>query len=738
MSRSSVIDPTDQNGPGHLGEPLRGLGARQFIRILKTRRVAVIFTVILVIGGAAVYCIFKERRYEGVAIVDIDPNRSSGASLEDTINEKLGDSEANTKLQTEIQVMQSDGSLLAVAKGLDLVHRAPFSNLPVFLKGNPPKGDQLSAIQRAVLLRKMRADLSIKLSPGTTLVEVHYLSPDSALAAQVANAVVDRFIEQDLTASTSGEARVAAWLSSEMNDLRNQASVAQQKLAVFQKENGVIGADETQNVVVDRLRLLNQQLTNAEADRILKEARYKIAATRDPELLASVSQSTTLQAMRAQQVDLRSQFDQLSSKFGSGYPRVAELRQQLTDLDQEIRQEIGRIEQRFEEEYLSSQSSEASLRSNLSAQEQLAYKLNAGASQFAMLRHDAESSRDLYDALQYKLREAGVTETLKSAQIHIIDSATAPAIPVEPKVVKVMAISTLLSFFVGIAVALLLDALDDTLRTATDLEASTSLAVLTSVPHVRLNWSEEDGGQPSSDLSSEKRADLIVLRDSASLAAEAYRTLRSSVFFSYLDRNIRIVLITSASAEEGKSLTASNYALSVAQSGLRVLLIDADLRRGRVHKTFQISNRQGLMAAITGNLSVSDYPQPIAELPSLRILPTGPQLPYPSETLASNKMKEFIEHCSEHFDLVVIDSAPLLPVSDTMPLSALADAVVLVVRAGHTHRRALLRSIDRLRLARARVAGAVVTDVDLKLEDYYGYAGKYGYGDAYSRQETDA
>jgi polysaccharide biosynthesis transport protein len=715
-----------------------GLTVPEMIRVVRTRRSIVAITFAVIFGLSVLYAIFGTRKYEGIGRLDIDPNRSSTTSLSDTLAQTLGDSEASTRVQTEMAVMQSDTVLLRVAKRLDLPRRKPFNRLKSFRMEPPPAGSfALTLLQQDDLLQTMKDNLKVSIFPGTTLVEVHFKSPDPALASEIPNAIVDAYIEQDLGASSAGEARVAAWLASEMRDLRTQAADAQTKLAEFQRANHVVGIDESQNILVDRLRLLNQQLTDAEADQIVKESLYRVAQTHDPTLLASLSQGATLQILRAQQVDIQNQYHQVASKYGPGYTKVHELKDQLDEVNADIDTESNKIEKRFQEEYLSSKKSEEDLRASFQTQEQAFYKLNEGAAQFAMLRHDATSTRDLYDALQYKLKEAGISETLKSTMIRIIDNARQPAIPVQPKVPLVLAIGIFVGMVGGVGMALAVDSLDDTIRASIEVEDTLHLPVLAAVPHITFPEARTAEQAALERPSPGHLPGLPVLSDRQSVASEGYRQLRTSVLLSLVDMPPRVILISSAHVSEGKSITSANYATALALSGASVLLIDADLRRGTLHRYFGMTNKFGLTAALSGSLHTDNFVHPIPELPNLAVVPTGIRPPNPSEVLSSHRMQDFLQGSLESFDYIIIDSAPMLPVADSHTLAARADAVILIARAGVTRKRAIMRVKEILGRTRAKFIGMVVNDVNLRVETYDTYGGGYGYKYDYKTRVDD-
>lgn len=705
-------------------EVSHGLTLAEVIRIVRTRRLLVLAVFLLVLAVSVLYAVFATRQYEGVARLDIDPNRASATSLSDTLAQTLGDSQATSRVETEMKIMQSDSVLLRVIRRLDLPHRAPFTSLKSFRKNPVPNGTfNMSAAQTDELLKVLSDDIKINVFPGTTLVEVRYRSSDPVLASAVPNALVESYIEQDLSVSSAGEARVVASLMSEMDNLRDQAATAQTKLAEFQRVNHVVGVDESQNVLVDKVRLLNQQLTEAQADRIVKESLLKVAETHDPKLLATLSQGATLQLLRAQQVELQGQRDQIAAKFGPGYPKLQEMDYQLQRLNADIKKETDNIYNRFKEEYLSAKQAEDQLRAQFNQQEQAFYHLNEGAAQFAMLRHDAVSTRDLYDALQYKLKEAGISEALKSTMIRIIDNARQTATPVAPKIPLVIAGGIFVGLFGGIGLALTMDSLDDKIRASTEVEEILHLPVLSVIPHIpnKLPIPQEK--------QSTAMPVLPVLDDRESAAAEGYRQLRSNLFLSNLDKQPRLIIISSSHAGEGKSTTAINYAILLALHGARVLLIDTDLRRGTLHARFRLPDQPGLTNALSGNLKIDDIPNPIPSLPNFALLSVGVRAPDPSEVLNSNRMMTFLDECLQKFDFVILDSAPLLPVADSYALAVRADAVILIVRAGLSRKKAILRTLRVLSRLKANLSGVVVNDVNMRIEHYYTYGGKYAYYD---------
>ena len=715
--------------PTGFGPPSGGLSIAQIWRIFLRRRWILISVFSITVLAAIVYVLMATRMYEGSATVDIYPQSSSTGDLENLIDDKLGGEEVDTKMQTEMHIMQSASVLTEVAQTLDLAHKRPFVLL---LRKDPvPSGSRtFTPAQKAAIVSEMIADSTFLLQPGTSIVQISFRSPDPQLAKEVPNAIVDTYIGKDLGSSFQGTARVATWLNAQMEDLRSQVQQAQQNLAKFQQQNNIIGIDESQNILVDKLRLTNEQLVSVEADRIAKEANYRIAQTNDPELISSIAGNPTLQILRGQDIDLKVQYNDAASRYGRNYPHVRELKDQLDAMQNSINAEIARTRERFRLDYEAAKKGEDAIHADLDAQKAAIYNLNKNAAQFAMLRHDAEATRSLYDAIQYKLKETGIMQTLKSTQFRIIDQADVPVIPVSPRVGVILASGMLVGLFLGCVLAIIVDFVDDAIYSAADLERITGLPIIGAIPHFDIKTTTNSVGGRTAAGDASKIAPtpfLFVLAEPLSPTAEAFRGLRAAMRLGFVDRSPQVQVITSASAAEGKSLISCNYAITLAQRGAKVLLVDCDVRRGTIHTKFRISSKPGLTSILSKLNSVEDIRNPIPSLPNLFVLPNGPTPPNPSELLDSERMVSLLQTWRATYDYIIIDSAPLIPVADTFPLATRADLVLLVVRAAATRKKGVIRVQEMLRRANAPVGGLIMNDVGRSLDEYYSYYGSYGY-----------
>jgi len=699
-------------------------------KIIIKRKWVILVCLLLGVLVASYFAFLSVPQYEASAQMDIDLGRSTNIGISDLVEQNLaGEDASSERLQTEVAIMRSNTVALDVINTLDLYHKKPFSDI---FKTSPYNG-HLTPGQRSGLLGTFSGYLKIMLIPGTNLVDIRYRNPDPKVATAITNAIVDAYMERDLRARFEGTNRVSNWLSGQLSTLKKQVEDSQQQAAKYQRENNLIGlSPEGQTLVTDNLQTVNQQLAEAQADRIVKEARFRMAQTRNPELLVSVAPGTTLTALRQQQSELMVQDAQLKSKYGSDWPKIKEAEKQLASVQASIDSEINNLTNRFEEEYNASVKTENLLRDRLEQIKQEAYRANESVAEFEILKHGADSASDLYDALQTKLKEAGITAGLmNSNNIDVVDRASEPARPVSPRKKRDLAFGLLGGLLLGIISALFLESLDDTIRTSDDAEAISGLPALAVIPH--FDVLKKIGGGSAEQMALDKErgskvsADLISYTEPQSIIAEAFRTLRSSLLLSAVDREPRLILLTSSFAAEGKSTCAANLAISFARRSARVLLVDSDLRKGTQHLKFKTSNRAGLSTLLSRESGNEVYEQPIPDLPNLTVVTRGPIAPNPGEMLASRSMEDLLLQWRLEYDHVILDTSPVLAVSDTLSLAPHMDAVFILVRSGITRKKALSRVRDQLLRANARLLGTVVNDVDLRLENYYTYSKRYDY-----------
>jgi capsular exopolysaccharide synthesis family protein len=597
----------------------------------------------------------------------------------------------------------------------------------------------------AGLLSSFRGGLSVQLIPSSRLVQISYTHPDPRLATEIVNALVRTFIEENFKTKYESVTQTSEWLSTELADLQLKVQTSEEKLVRYQKERGMLGVDEKQNIVTAKLDELNKELTEAQTDRIEKESNYRLAAAGDPASFTNTKTSregasSMLDKLREKEGDLNIQYAQAATQFGSAYPKVVELNNQLKQVRAEIVAEETRMQHGIRDEYLAALQRENLLTTAFEQQKQLANQLNEAAIEYSVLKRDAETNRQLYQDLLQRLKEAGVSAGLRSSNIRVVDVARTPTIPIKPNVPRNLELGLLLGLACGIGLVFVLESMDTSIRNTEELSAISTLPALGVIPlQLSSNGSLRKRLKTVSAVTEKSESPtLVTYARPQSEAAEAYRALRTSILLSSFGAPPKVILVTSAMPQEGKTTISANSALVLAQRGSRVLLVDADLRRPGVGKLFGMNSRGGLSTLITGAGKFEDLVLPCPEVPNLWILPAGPIPPQPAELLGSTVMKNYIAGWREVFDHVIIDTPPCLSVTDAVLLSPEADRIILVARSGQTTKAALRRACDVLLQVNARVMGIVLNALSRHSGEGYYY--KYGYGGRYAnhyyRDET--
>jgi succinoglycan biosynthesis transport protein ExoP len=699
--------------PATIAPPSERLSLMDVWRVVMKQRFVILAVTIISFAAAAVYSFRTKSVYESGGRLLINPNVPKVGLQGYGENEGGIDASA---IQTELLILQSDSVLLQTALRLDA-------------QGPHKSATTLSAPERRGMIGFIRGGLGVKLVVGTQMVDIRYRNHDPKLAADVVNVLMDTYIDENLRSKFDQTKRTSIWLEKQLEDLKEQATDAQMRLANFQKQHNIVGSDENSNLTIQNLGQTSSDLESAEADRIMHESRMREFASQDVDMASLTGDNPQVATLRNQLADLHTQREQLRLEVGPRHPRMLSLDAQIAKVQATLDHEVALARRQIQHEYEGSLRTEQMLRERLDVQKEQAYRLNEDVGQYAILRHEAELNRDLYDKLQMRLKEASVTAGLSATNILVVDRAQIPFIPIAPRKTMSMLLGMIGGFVGGLMMAFIIESVDDRMQTSEEVETISTLASLATIPHMEDGPLRRKRPELEDAVSSAQIRQLTALHSPKSLAGEAYRGLRSSLLLSSIDKPPRVIVITSAFPGEGKTTTAVNCALALAQRGERVLLIDADLRRGTLHQVFRISDRSfGLSTVLSRPDDRMVAPCPLPELPMLHVLPTGMRPPNPAEMLSSQRMEEQLHQWTREYDRIVLDTAPVLAVSDTQALAVMADAVVMVVRAGVTRKRAILRARDLLWRINANIAGVVVNDVDMRLENFYTYRyGMYGY-----------
>jgi len=634
-------------------------------------------------------------------------------------------------MDTQTHVLQSEVIAKLVIRRLNLDSDPAFAGKGIVHASSAPESAQggsreIEPHQEAGLVAKFHGALQINAIPRTRLLEIRFSSSDPVLAAKAVNTLIDTYIEQNYKTRLDATTRTSDWLAQQLSDLQMKVEESQEKLVRYQKEHGILGIDEKENIITSRLDELNKELTAAEGDRMQKESIYRLAKAGDPDLLSNVDSSSSLVKLRTQEEDLHRQLAQASVHFQPTYPKVEELNQQLEAVQEDIKSEIARLATKYEKDYLAALGREKLLRASLENQKTQENQLNESGIEYSLLKRDVESNRQLYEGLLQKLKEAGVMTGLRSSNVRIVDPASTPTAPSSPNIPRNLMMSLVVGLAGGLALAFVLESRDSTVRSLEQVRAITALPSLAVIPFSSRPNNRSLSLNQGRQLSQASAAVASATRPKSEIA-EAYRALRTSILLSKTGRSAKILMVTSALPQEGKTTTSVNLAIVLAQQGARVLLIEADMRRAGISNVLHLNSEIGL-STILGQASVPDPVEAmrsIADVPNLKVLPAGPVALHPSEMLASHRMRDLLQSLEPEFDHIIIDTPPVLSVTDACLISALADSTIFVIRAGVTSRAALRRAHEMLSHVDARVMGVILNAADFNEPDLYYYGNRY-------------
>jgi succinoglycan biosynthesis transport protein ExoP len=693
------------SSPASSADAESGLSIVDVVQMLVRRKWFIVGSTLVCGLAAFVYSRTIIPEYEATATIRIDQERANSLGLGDLGGSQGG---APADIQTEIAILQSDQIAVTALSSLSNEDFKRFSGLDKARVMTTSLGTP-SSTQDAVVAA-FKADLHVKEVGETQLVAISYKGPNPELAATLVNHVVAAYLRENFQSRYGSVSQAKEWLSEQMAGLKDRATKSQAKLADFQEQNGILSTTSS-NTTTDTLKMLDERVASAQADRIVKEAQMRAASSASPAVLASMFPDPKLQALQGEQTRLFSQYSQLSSKFGNNYTPLAEVKQQMQAVDKEITQDVDSVRSRLRQEFSAAKNNEDMLRAEYNDQTQKAYAMNREQAELAVLQSEGNASRELYNTLEYKLQQAGVDAGLNGVNTMQIDSARPPAVPVGPQKLLLIGFGTALGFIVGIGAVFLVEMSVDSVQTEQQLQLTTGYYVLPSIQHVSLR----SGELPTVALGKPRSTD-----------AEVFRKLRNMLTQSGAPGGPKTLLIASAEPDEGKSLITSNYGVVLAQTGAKVLLVDADLRRPSLHDHFAVENGKGLSEALMGE-SRAEFRTPVTTLPNLTILTAGREIELPSEALGSAMLRSLLEVWENQFDYIVLKGAPLLLVSDCLPLASWADAVVLVTRQEKTRLKSLKKLKEVLDRVNANVVGIIMNDATHSLGADIN--SKYGRGD---------
>jgi capsular exopolysaccharide synthesis family protein len=570
------------------------------------------------------------------------------------------------------------------------------------------------------LALQLASALNVHPQPNTRIISLTVDSMDPKLAADFANATADEFIEMSLDERWKSTQRTGEWLTNQMRDLKIKLEKSEEDLQAYARSNQLVFTSEKDNVAEDRLRQLQEELSKALADRVAKQSKYEQASNGQPETLPDVLDDATLKDYQIELSTLNRQLAELSASYTPAHPKVAKVQAQIVTVQRSFDKRRSYIVSRVRNEYESARRREQLLATDYQTQVRLMSAQADKVAHYNILKREADTTRQLYDAMSQRVKEAGIASALRASNIHVIDPAEPPGHPYKPVMAVNAALGLVSGLFLAVVLAFARDRADRRIQAPGDSGMYLNVSELGVIP------SDEREGRRrrsilrpgrSEDAGSAERIELATLERRHSSIAEAFRvTLTSILFSAQHGTHPRVLAMSSANMNEGKTTVISNLAIALAQAGQRVLLIDGDMRLPRLHQIFEIDNRDGLSEVLAGKapLTVRE-----TRVPNLFLVPAGSSAD--GNLLFKPALGELLKRVRGEFDMVLIDTPPMLQMPDARVLGRHADAMVLVIRAARTSR-------DAARLACARLAedgipllGTVLTDWNAKTAAGYGY-----------------
>jgi succinoglycan biosynthesis transport protein ExoP len=734
----------------------------EYWRVIQ-KRYPTVLVALLVVFMIGLFATFRGKPvYEARALIEIQKENPDVPTLQELFQIE-GVSDAY--IETQNRILKSENLARRVITQLGLEKLPEFTRrsgtwqiarekpVPEPVRAEFGMGLAADKIVPEEVLKNFEERLTVEPVKRSRLIEVTFESNDPNVAAQVVNTLTSAYIDANLEARWQAAQKASDWLSQQLLGMKAKLEKSEDELQKYGRGNGLLFLETekgtSENIVVQRLRELQQELTKAQADRYAKESLYRLLEERNYAELPGVFDNKLIQELTARLADLQREQSRLSANFNPNYPRVKELQSQIDESKAMLETERTRAAGGIANDYKAAVSHEEMLQKAFTEQERQANDIAGKSVQYNILKREADTNKQLYVGLLEKLKETGVSSSLKATNIRVVDPAYPPKKFARPRILLDLSITLIVGMCLGIAAAFLQEHLDNTLKSSEDIERFLQIPSLGAVPAMELSANPRrlHGFQTGAPVLDAEKANgtnghngrngnngtkngtrvaptwnRIEVQDGGGhphgALAEAFHGLRTSVLLSTAKRPPATLLVTSAQQGEGKTTVAANLAASLAQLGDSVLLIDADLRRPSLQKFFQVSRSTGLVNYLTGDCDWRSLVWQAAPI-GVSVLFCGPVPPNPADLLSSEYMRSLIREASKEYKFVVLDSPPLLNLSDSRILATLVDGVILVVGGGTTPRelvqRAYLSAVD----AGSHVIGATINFADVRNDYYY-------------------
>ena len=718
-------------------------------KVIRKRRWTVLTAFSVLFVTVLVGSIKEKPVYRAKALIEIDKENPSVANPQELF---LLDEVSDAYLETQYKVLASDDLAERVIHQLGLDRQAEF--LPparVWLWSAsaapeiplPPPHDSAAVPDLAVretVLTRFQNRLDIRPIRRSRAVELRFDSENAELAARAVNAVAENYIQKNLEARWDSTQKASEWLSQQLRDLKAKLEKSEDDLQKYAADNGLLYLEtnkgDAESIVNQSVREVQEELTQAQSDRMEKESIFRLMQSGEYASLPGVVDNKLLQDLTLRLADLQRQHAQVAATFTENYPKVKEIQSQVAEIQSSLERERWRAAQKISNDYFAALRREKLVRQAFAEKQAEANQIAQKSVQYGILSREVDTNKGLYEGLLERLKEAGVSAGLKASNIRIVDPGTVPYKPIAPNYPLNLGLAAFLGLGLGLGMAFLKEHLDQTIRYSEDVFHYLGVPVLAFIPTMSArNGSKRKGiaqadrdliftsagsrtASPGALIEDHSRNDLGIHKGSA--FSEAFRELRTSVILSASGRFANSILVTSAQPSEGKTTVAVNLAFSLAQLGKPVLLVDADMRRPTIQKYFpQKGSRLSSYLAGQGAWQQMVYPTSINRL---HVLHCGPVPENPSELLSSDRMRALIQESMATYRFVILDSPPLLSRADSRILGSMVGATILVVKGGETPRQVVQYAESQARSVGTNLIGVVLNNLNASLNDYSYYS----------------
>jgi succinoglycan biosynthesis transport protein ExoP len=709
----------------------QGADPKYYLRVLIRRRWLIAAVFLMVVGGVSAWTLRQPKVYaaQTSVIIDVAAPKFLDKEVQDVNSDSYSNYWANREYyETQHKVITSRAVAERVVEKLGLQSDAAFLGVEKILD------EKL----RAETMRKMDAtgklQAMIKAEPvkdsRVTMIRVE--DGDANRAALLANEVADAYISENLSGKLTITENASKWLEERRDTLEKQSKSSEVALYNFKRQSDVLTntLESQQSIVAQRLTSISTALTEVQLKIAGLKARVETINavqknagndTRWAEALPAAMGNDFVTTAKKRLSEQNLKCAELRERYLEGMPKLAECVELSKAIEKELQRELNSIVSAAESELKESQAKERNLQAMLAAAKTDAFDVNKKLIEFDSLKRDADNDQRLYDLVFKRLKDIELSGLLRTSNVRILDAARPTMAPVRPILENNILIAILVGLLGGFGLALLLELLDSSIGSQADIEERLRVSFLGVVPRIQI-----EGPQPTDKPASASK-DLYLFTHPKSTVAEACRAVRTNLLFMSPDKPFKTMLVTSSGPQEGKSTTVISLGIAMAQSGSRILLLDTDMRRPRLHKPFGVPNDTGVSSLVVSDSKLEDAVK-TTEIPNLFVLPCGPIPPNPAELLHTRAFHDLIKRLSQQYDKIILDSPPIGAVADAVVLATQVDGVLMVLKAGATHRETARRAIRSLNDVKARVFGAILNDIDAskaKYGDYYGYG--YGY-----------